>query len=771
MTNLRTLGMRIIIYIDDILVMAPSKELAQEHTDCHRVPDISVGEPWVHRQSTEIFDRPHTGNRIPGSRCRLRFDGAQITGFKDQEHPVRCRRQSTAPNGSAHGSGSVKTAGQVDPCNPCNEGSPPLLQTPPSMPASCLAASAGLLPALPSNKRGERGFELVGHSPNFMEREVHHSRQSRSNDRDGCLQHRLGCPVRQPAEGRTVVSHRGENAHQLPGASGSNLGNPGICQEAGKYPGSSQDGQHVCPDVHQQDGRYSLPNLNRLTKDLWTWCLARNITLRAYHLPGALNEKADEESRIMKDRSDWMLCRETFRRIQTQFGPLDIDLFASRLTKQLPTYVSWRPDPQALETDAFSMNWKGLKAYANPPWHLIIRVLCQVREQEATIVLVAPVWKTRAWYSLLLKLMIGTPLRLPRTKNLIQPTHPVNCPDIQLHLAVWRISGQDSLQRDFRLRLQASCLPHGERSLAERMTRCCKWASWCVERDIDPISADITGVVNLLADLFHQGYQHRSLCSYRSAISSVHEKVDGQPIGSHPMVSRLLKGAFHERPPQPRYSATWDVSVVTNHIVSLGDNQNLAFADLTLKLVMLLALTRPSRSMDLTNLYIRFRHYSPEGVTFQSAKLAKQSRQTKPVRDFFFPKFEQNKKLCPVLTLQEYEKRTTDKRSPKGSTQLLIAMIRPHKPVSSSTVARWLKTVPNNAGIDTSIFKAHSVRSAACSSASEAGVTTATILDAADWATETVFQRFYYKPKHNTTFGHAVLSQLSTIGNKATKSR
>ena len=189
----------------------------------HRVPDISVGEPWVHRQSTEIFDRPHTGNRIPGSRCRLRFDGAQITGFKDQEHPVRC--QSAAPNGSAHGSGSVKTARQVDPCNPCNEGSPPLLQTPPSMPASCLAASAGLLPALPSNKRGERGFELVGHSPNFMEREVHHSRQSRSNDRDGCLQHRLGCPVRQPADGRTVVSHRGENAHQLPRASGSNLGN------------------------------------------------------------------------------------------------------------------------------------------------------------------------------------------------------------------------------------------------------------------------------------------------------------------------------------------------------------------------------------------------------------------------------------------------------------------------------------------------------------------------------------------------------------------
>ena len=107
-TILRTLGMRITIFINDSLVMAPSKELAQEHTE---VPDFSVGEPRVHPRSTEIFDRPHTGNRLPGSRCRLRSDGAQITGFKDQEHPVRC--QSAAPNGSAHGSGSVKTAEQV----------------------------------------------------------------------------------------------------------------------------------------------------------------------------------------------------------------------------------------------------------------------------------------------------------------------------------------------------------------------------------------------------------------------------------------------------------------------------------------------------------------------------------------------------------------------------------------------------------------------------------------------------------------------------------
>ena len=38
----------------------------------------------------------------------------------------------------------------------------------------------------------------------------------------------------------------------------------------------------------------------------------------------------------------------------TLFWPLQIDLFASCLTKELPQYYSWRPDPEAAATDAFT---------------------------------------------------------------------------------------------------------------------------------------------------------------------------------------------------------------------------------------------------------------------------------------------------------------------------------------------------------------------------------------------------------------------------------
>jgi hypothetical protein len=40
-----------------------------------------------------------------------------------------------------------------------------------------------------------------------------------------------------------------------------------------------------------------------------------------------------------------------------------VDLFASRLNKQLDKYVSWFPDPKAVTSDAFSICWSNYKPY------------------------------------------------------------------------------------------------------------------------------------------------------------------------------------------------------------------------------------------------------------------------------------------------------------------------------------------------------------------------------------------------------------------------
>ena len=41
------------------------------------------------------------------------------------------------------------------------------------------------------------------------------------------------------------------------------------------------------------------------------------------------------------------------------------------------------------------------------------------------------------------------------------------------------------------------------------------------------------------------------------------------------------------------------------------------------------------------------------------------------------------------------------------------------------------------------------------------GVTTSDILKAADWSTESVLRRFYYRPTHDPFYGWAVLSSAT----------
>ncbi len=121
--------------------------------------------------------------------------------------------------------------------------------------------------------------------------------------------------------------------------------------------------------------------------------------------------------------------------------------------------------------------------------------------------------------------------------------------------------------------------------------------------------------------------------------------------------------------------------------------------------------------------------------------------------------FSENNLICPVTTLRAYVARTLPLRA--AETKLFIATIKPHKAVTSSTIARWLKKLLEVAGIDVSTFKAHLVRGASASTASNMGITTSEILEAADWSSESIFQRFYYKSTQKTSYGKAVLQSTT----------
>ena len=159
----------------------------------------------------------------------------------------------------------------------------------------------------------------------------------------------------------------------------------------------------------------------------------------------------------------------------------------------------------------------------------------------------------------------------------------------------------------------------------------------------------------------------------------------------------------------------------------------------TLKTVMFLVPFCPSRSVDLLKLDVSAFKSSIEGFTFFPKNLSKQSRQGKTIKEFFFPRFEANSDSCTVQALEQYMSKMKTLRT---QSLLFISLVKPDGPVTSSIIARWLKETLLRAGIDTLIFKAHSIRGASTSRAANVGVTTEDILKAADWSTESTFQIF-----------------------------
>ena len=61
------------------------------------------------------------------------------------------------------------------------------------------------------------------------------------------------------------------------------------------------------------------PLLNELAKQIWHWCENKNIWISAFHIPGRLNVRADQLSRLKKkcnEDMEWGLIQNIYDRIE-----------------------------------------------------------------------------------------------------------------------------------------------------------------------------------------------------------------------------------------------------------------------------------------------------------------------------------------------------------------------------------------------------------------------------------------------------------------------
>ena len=389
------------------------------------------------------------------------------------------------------------------------------------------------------------------------------------------------------------------------------------------------------------------PELMALTMELWTWCLSRNIYIQAEHLPGVQNCLADKASRTCIDSTD-------------------TDLFATRLTHQLPRYVSWHPDPKAIAADAFSLDWGNFEGLRLSPVESNTTNTNQSSERQNHHCPSGPS-VARADLVAFTTSNGNQSASSPtfNTRN-TEESHRSNNDASNVPTATF--SRLACFQRwcstvglpEHVTRLLSASVRKSTNKTYDSSWR--KWNSWCDRPQIDPISAGLNNVLAFLSEQFKNNLQYRTVNVLRSAISATHQWVDWKPIGQHPLVIRLLKGISDERPPKRRYTTTWDVSKVTSYLSSLGDNKTLSLKQLSKKLVMLLALISPERSSVLADLDTRYLKKRPDGFAFLLTNPRKTGNPTSE-SSVSFPSLPEDLSLCPLACLNTYLTATSNFRS------------------------------------------------------------------------------------------------------------
>ncbi|KAM4705063.1 LOW QUALITY PROTEIN: uncharacterized protein WCC33_009911 [Rhinophrynus dorsalis] len=460
--------------------------------------------------------------------------------------------------------------------------------------------------------------------------------------------------------------------------------------------------------------------LAELAKDFWHFCLDRNVTIQAEYLPGLSNAVADWNSRYLCDRSDWMLHGELAagsRGVSHGCFPSELDSGDS------VRFSSFRDDSAC---SAIDQEARGDGSVGDSP-------LADSTLVSASSRVVSRFSSQPSGFSLSLDGSYGS---TSRTATLRKPA-------VDRVVPLGGSSGSGVFSESANFLLAESWAP-GTRAMYSSSWSL--WSRWCLERDLDPVSAPIVEVVNFLSHLFDLGRAYRTINSYRSAISAGHVIVDGSPVGQHILVCRLMKGIRFTRPPQSRYISIWNVNCVLNFLELWPPNDQLSLKQLSAKLTMLLCLISFKRVSDVRALDISHRTFIPSGVQFRVFRRTKTN-----VRTITYPAFGAQPQLCVVQCLREYEARTAQFRSPPSS-QLLISFRKPFSPVSSATLARWVRWIMLLAGVDISLFGAHSSRSAMASMAFQLGGRLDDILRAADWSRESTFRDFYCKPIDHVSY-------------------
>ena len=224
---------------------------------------------------------------------------------------------------------------------------------------------------------------------------------------------------------------------------------------------SSLKGKVVCWHVNNTNVKQAWLNsgtkqdkwLCRKVVELQITLHRNNTVVVPVYVRSAQHLHADLISRD-KVLPDWHLNREVARKLFKMLGHPEVDLMATSQSHQVPQYYSALADEGALGVDVFTKNWDHFNmayVFPNPAMlELILNRIYQCRK-ESLFIVITP-WKPKSrWFPKAVALSVRRPLRLPVSWKTVKDMASSNCIPAtpsgnKIRFAAWLLTGKAGLR-------------------------------------------------------------------------------------------------------------------------------------------------------------------------------------------------------------------------------------------------------------------------------------------------------------------------------------
>ena len=286
-------------------------------------------------------------------------------------------------------------------------------------------ASMSLQMVIPFNKQLENHLQFWLRKENLLKGCNLPSKQFKGYH-NRCFQNRLRGVSGKPIIPGNLVSARQNETYQSTRDESCNVDSQTFSSSIEMAHCFSQVRQHNSCSVHKQAGEHQissnvLSDMGFVASSFEQQYNPKNSTFGrlSEHFGGRPEQSKNSANRMVSEE----LCDpETVSDLSQTLT----DLFASEMNCKTAVFCTWIPSQLALATDALSIAWENIEAYAFPPICLIPKLIQHMKNLKCQMILTAPQWARRPWYTSLLQMPIAYPMNLPVVRDLLTQPKTAN---------------------------------------------------------------------------------------------------------------------------------------------------------------------------------------------------------------------------------------------------------------------------------------------------------------------------------------------------------